>query len=573
MQLKEFVTENLNYDVCIVGGGIAGICAAISAARHGAKTALVQDRSVLGGNASSEIRMWICGAHGSDNKETGILEEILLENLYRNPGLKYSIWDTVLYEKVHFQKNLTLLLNTSCNDLKVENNIIKSIRCWQLSSQKWINISSKYFVDCSGDSVLRISGADFRWGREASEEFKESHAPDKADEKTMGNSLLLQLRKTDNHVPFIAPTWAYKYTTEDLPNRNLKGRDNFWWIEIGGTKNTITDAEEIRDDLYKIAYGVWDLIKNHSDGRGHEWELEWIGSLPGKRENVRYEGDVILNQNDVEAEGKFDDMVAYGGWSMDDHHPEAIEFKGSPTIFHPAPSPYGIPFRCLYSKNIDNLMMAGRNISATHMALSSTRVMATCAIIGQAVGTAAAIALRESITPREVYKNHILELQKTLMDDDCYLPWHNRKASNTMEASSINGSGDINALTNGLDRQLGDKSNGWEGKCGETISIVFDKERKINAMRCIFDSNLKNVKRMPCNASIAHKDCRVPKELLKTFTIKAKQNGVWKSIHNETNNYQRLAIIDLNLSCEAIEFTPIETWGSEKVRIFSLDLI
>ena len=181
---------------------------------------------------------------------------------------------------------------------------------------------------------------------------------------------------------------------QDLARRiDHPGRgENFWWLEIGGLGDTIKDSEAQRDELLKMAYGVWDFIKNHPDGRGRRWELEWIGMLPGKRENVRYVGDHILTQNDILAEGRFDDMVAYGGWPMDDHPSEAFHYKGEPTVFHRAPSPYGIPYRCLYSRNIANLFFAGRNISASHMAISSTRVMGTCAIMGQAVGTAAALA-------------------------------------------------------------------------------------------------------------------------------------------------------------------------------------
>lgn len=576
MQQSEFKTEELSCDVCVVGGGMAGMCAAIAAARHGAQTILVQDRPVLGGNASSEVRMWICGAHGADNKETGILEEILLENLYRNPGLKYTIWDTVLYEKVRYQDNLTLLLNTSCNDLRMDGERIASIRCWQLTTQKWLRISADKFIDCSGDSILRISGAHFRWGREAREEFGESHAPEVEDKKTMGNSLLIQLRKTDTHIPFIPPAWAHSYSEEDLPNRNLKpSGHNFWWLEFGGVKDTIDDAEAIRDELYRVAYGVWDLIKNHPDGRGHEWELEWIGSLPGKRENVRYEGDHILNQNDVEAEGRFDDMVAYGGWSMDDHHPEAIEYPGPPTIHYPAPSPYGIPYRCLYSRNIDNLMMAGRNISATHMALSSTRVMATCAIMGQAAGTAAAIGVRKQCSPRAVYEQHISELQQILMDDDCYLPWHPRSTSVlTREAELRATHGDVSQLTNGIDRALGDDGNAWEGSCGDTIELHFKGETAISGLRLICDSNLRSTKRMPCTVGMSDKACRVPRQLLKSLRLEAQTGGgQWQVIQRVENNYQRLLRIDCSGSYSALRIVPESSWGDETLRLFALDVL
>ena len=287
---QQLSLEQLQADVCVVGGGFSGICAAIASARNGAQTVLVQDRPVLGGNASSEVRMWISGARGSDQKEAGILEEILLENLYRNPGLKYTLWDHILYSQVKYQENLQLLLNTSVIDTHSRNNQIQSVRAWQLSTQKWIEIQAKYFIDCSGDSILRYCGAEFYRGREGKDEFNESMTVDKADNCSMGNSILLQLREVDGHVPFIPPEWAYRFSEADLPYRMLKAQanSNFWWLEVGGMQDTIADAESIRDELLKIAYGVWDCIKNHPDGRGHQWELEWIGSVPGKRENIRY---------------------------------------------------------------------------------------------------------------------------------------------------------------------------------------------------------------------------------------------------------------------------------------------
>lgn len=409
------------FDVCVVGGGMAGLCAAIAAARNGARVCLLHDRPVLGGNASSEIRMWICGAHGKENKETGILEEIMLENCYRNPGLNYSVWDSVLYGKAFFQPRLTTMLNCAVLDGETRDGRLTKVRAWQLTSQTWHEVEATLFIDCSGDSILApLSGAATRWGREAAFEFDEDIQPDVADRKTMGNSLLIQFRKTDAPQPYTPPKWAYKFTKpEHLPNRmtGVKAH-NFWWIELGGLQDTIADAETIRDDLMRVVYGVWDYIKNHAPAKDEaaNWAIEWIGSLPGKRENRRYIGAHTLTQNDIRAGGKFDDVVAYGGWSMDDHHPAGLLYPGRPTIFHPAPSPYGIPYRCLYSTSVPNLLFAGRNISVTHAALSSTRVMATCALLGQAAGTAAAIATKHRCDPRDVDVN---ELQSTLMDDDC----------------------------------------------------------------------------------------------------------------------------------------------------------
>ncbi len=458
-------------DFCVVGGGLAGMCAAIAAARHGAKVALIQDRPVLGGNASSEVRMHICGAHGTNNRETGIVEEIELENRYRNPLRNYSIWDSVLYEKVRFEPNITLLLNCSCNSLEMVGDRIASVKGWQLTTETWHTVEADLFADCSGDSILApLTGAAFRMGREARAEFDEDIEPENADRKTMGMSCLIQARDTGRPQDFIPPAWAYVYESDaDLPHR---GHDllttNYWWIELGGEQDAIHDTEEIRDRLLKVAFGVWDHLKNRGNHGAETWALEWIGFLPGKRESRRYEGDVILTQNDVRAEGRFDDLVAYGGWTMDDHHPGGIDWAGEPTIFHPAPSPFGIPYRTLYSRSISNLFVAGRNISVTHAAMSATRVMATCAVVGQAAGTAAAIAVRERSSPRGIYEDYIGELKQTLMDDDCYLPWNTRAIPEVTRSARLTASeGDPEPLRNGLDRPIGDDDNGWTGKSRE----------------------------------------------------------------------------------------------------------
>jgi FAD dependent oxidoreductase len=574
-------------DLCVIGGGMAGLCAAVAAARHGAKVLLMNDRPMLGGNASSEIRMWICGAHGADNKETGILEEIMLDNYARNEGLNYAVWDTLLYEKARFQLNLELLLNCTCNDVSmggaveyngaVQNNAnrIASVKAWQMTTQTWHIVRATFFADCSGDSILRVSGAEYRWGRESRQEFSESLAPAEADRKTMGNSLLLQLREVDRHIPFVPPSWACRYTPSELTNRPLMPRgNNFWWIEIGGTDDTISGAEDQRDELLKIGYGVWDLIKNHPDGRGHGWELEWIGMLPGKRENARYVGDHTFTQNDIEAEGRFDDMVAYGGWTMDDHPPEAFRYSGQPTTFHPAPSPYGIPYRALYSRNIQNLFFAGRNISATHMALSSTRVMATCALMGQAVGTAAAIAVQHGCSPREVYLQHIRQLQTALMDDDCYLPWHVRPAPKLSEQAVLIASmGDPEPLRNGVDRSLGTTDNGWWGAVGSWVAYHFELPTAVSALRFTFDSNLKDNKRMPCSYPLQGNHVRLPAILTRAFDIDVlDEQGEWQTVHQVHENHQRLVRVPLEAVTRGVRFVVRASWGAPLVHLFAFDV-
>jgi hypothetical protein len=566
-------------DVCVIGGGMAGMCAAIAAARNGAKTILVHDRPVLGGNASSEVRMWICGAHGKHNKETGLLEEIQLDNLRYNPSLNYSIWDAILWAKAYFQPNLTLLLNASCNGAQMQENRIAQIEAWQTTSQTVHRIRAKNFIDASGDSVLAaLTPAQFRHGREAREEFDEEIQPLEADDKTMGNSLLIQLRRTDDEQPFTAPRWAYKFTTPEDFKYRMRGVEgtNFWWIEVGGLQDTIKDAEAIRDELTRIVYGVWDYIKNYAPERekSRTWAVEWIGSLPGKRENRRYVGDHILTQNDIRAEGKFEDVVAFGGWPMDDHHPAGLYYEGTPTIFHEAPAIYGIPYRCLYSKNIENLFFAGRNISVTHAALSSTRVMATCALIGQAAGTAAALCREYSCAPRDLSTGDKLRaLQNTLMDDDCWLPGVLRPISELAQTAKLSGDGqNLELLIDGLDRDRDEELHSWTGKTGDVIVYEWKERVKIGGARFVFDSNLANNKRQPCSYPQKGDSCRVPKTLVKTFRLEARDaNGAWNEVARCEENYYRLMTLPLAIETDALRLVIEETWGNEDVRIFGFE--
>ena len=400
----EFTTQRLSADFCVVGGGIAGLCAALAAARHGARTVLVQDRPMLGGNASSEIRMHICGAHGPNRRETGIVEEIQLENLRYNAGSCWPVFDSVLWGLARREPLLTLVLDASvCSCETAADRSIRSVRAWQGTTQRWIEVSARLFADCSGDAVLApLSGADFRVGREARSEYGESEAPPEADSCTMGNSILLQAMEFETPQDFAPPPWAIDFSEPDMQrwvrNRWMPPtRNNYWWIEVGGADDSIGNAEEHRDQLLPIAFGVWDWIKNkwEEHEKYRNFGLEWVGSLPGKRESRRYLGDHVLTQGEVQSGGDFPDVVAYGGWLIDNHYPKGFWHDGPGTKYTDCPSPFGIPYRSLYSRNVPNLLFAGRDISCTHVAMSATRVMATCGLCGQAVGTAAAIAARE----------------------------------------------------------------------------------------------------------------------------------------------------------------------------------
>ena len=351
-------TKRHSVDVCVIGGGIGGMFTAISAARHGAKVALMHDRPVLGGNASSEIRMWISGAgtRVRDLQETGIMEELQLENMYRNPKRNWSVWDALLYEKVRFEPNIELILNCTCNDAKTENGVIKRVKGFQLTTYIWHEVEAKIFVDCSGDSILApLTGAEYRVGREAKSEHGEEFGLEVADKHTMGMSILLQCRETDRPVEFTPPAWAYDFPDDESMNNKPHNiyaiNTNFYWIELGGMQNSIDDTEEIRDELLKIAFGVWDHIKNHGDHGAENWELEWVGFLPGKRESRRYVGDYVLTQNDVENCPRFEDTVAYGGWQIDNHLPGGFYLNakdGGHLQKRRLSEPYSIPLRALY---------------------------------------------------------------------------------------------------------------------------------------------------------------------------------------------------------------------------------
>ncbi|MGI5868601.1 MAG: FAD-dependent oxidoreductase [Kiritimatiellia bacterium] len=584
--------ETLHVDFCIVGGGLSGLAAALAAARHGAKVALVQDRPVLGGNASSEIRMHICGAHGEDRRETGIVEELMLDNYYYNKTPNYTIWDAVLYGKAQYQPNLTLILNASVNGAEMEDGRLKSVRAWQTTTQTWITVEATLFADCSGDAILApLTGADARMGREGRDEFNESIAPEVADERTMGMSCLFQAREHDTPQPFTPFPWANAYSGKDLhwlDGRNVDiTRTNFWWMEVGGMAHSIHDTEKCREELLRIAFGVWDYIKNHAPEKDRfaNFSLDWQGFLPGKRESRRYYGDVILTQNDIAAEGRFEDIVAYGGWSMDDHFPAGFHHRGHGTIYHPAPSPFGIPYRSLYSRNIPNLFCAGRCHSATHAAMSATRVMATCALMGQAAGTAAAIATREGIDPRNIYEHHLAELQQTLMDDDCWIPWRVRAVSGLFRDGKITATGGEGAefVRNGIDRPWEQRPNAWVGQPGDAVECRFAAESNIAEVRLVFDSDLNRK-----DPSRNHGQSRLlnmryyqglddapfapPATLIRDFRIETLDaNGTWQRAADGRENFQRLVRIPLHARTTGIRIIPESTWGADTARIFAFE--
>ncbi|HHT54637.1 MAG TPA: FAD-dependent oxidoreductase [Clostridiales bacterium] len=605
-------------DFCVVGGGLSGMFAAISAAREGARVVLMQDRPVLGGNASSEIRMWVRGAAGSVDRvsnlykrETGLISELEEENIYVNPYLNYSVWDGVLWNMVAREENITLLLNCSCADadMSEDGKNILCVRGWQLTTYTWHTVYARYFADCSGDSILApITGALWRVGREGNDEYNETIGPPAADRKTMGMSCLIQARETDHPVEFKAPPWAYVYKTDaDFNNVPACGSDfghcsnealaganklrrshklgtdgtNFWWIELGGEHDSIHDTEMLRDELVKIAYGIWDHIKNRGDHGAENWELEWIGFLPGKRESRRYIGPYVLTQRDIEAGGKFDDIVAYGGWPMDDHNPGGFYAKASEpaSLLYPTPSPYGIPYRVLYSKNIANLFFAGRNISATHAAISSTRVMGTCSLLGQAMGTAAGICIAENATPHEIYEKHVKKLQKKLMDAGCWLPGLKREIPALSLQAKLNLSdSERSVLFSGIERDGLDEKNHITLMPGGSVRFSFDSPEYVERLRVVFDPDFSRKtisvnKKMrtfaqKCCTGLDFRPVKVAATLVRAFEVW----GDGELIYSANDWHHSLLRLDIGKEVRELEVKFLKTWGAGSVNIFSCDI-
>ena len=439
------------YPLVVVGGGLAGTCAAIAAARRGLRVALVQDRPILGGNSSSEVRVHPVGAsyHGylRDARETGLIEELFLEVRARAYGLRqvngrpYPMWDVVLAEKAEAEPTLTLLLNTRVVSVETEptdndryTTRIAALVALQTSTETVFRLRCHTVVDATGDGTVALpAGAPFRYGREARAEFGESQAPDRADDIVLGSTIMFAARDVGRPVPFVPPAWAHVFPDEvSLPFRDHEQLDSgYWWLEWGGRLNTIADSETIRRELHAAIFGVWDHIKNRCTvpgvrERAATWVIDWIGQLPGKRESRRFEGDHILTEHDILGglEHVPTDVVAYGGWPIDTHPPDGVYSPDHPCHNPPLPGIYGIPLRCLYSRSVANLFLAGRDISLTHVAHASTRVMKTCAVIGQASGTAAALAVERDLTPRALASQPgtVAAAQQALLRAGVYLP-------------------------------------------------------------------------------------------------------------------------------------------------------
>ncbi len=584
-----FPEKQTECDLAIIGAGLAGISAAVAAARRGVRVCLLHDRPVLGGNASSEVRMWVRGAsdHFPAYREGGILEEIALKNARLNPDMNYPMWDAVLYGLIEGEPNIELHLNTVCTGARFEGRRILALEAFQTTTYTKLLVKAKLFADCSGDSVLAdLLPVPVMRGRERTEEYGESLGRELPDPCTMGNSVLLQARETDGPVRYDPPAFARKIDPEELRYRlNTEKRtgftaNNFWWIERGGTRDTLRDAEDIQRELLADAYGVWDYIKNSGNYDAENWDLDFVGYYPAKRETRRYRGAYVLSQRDIDGGRPFEDEVAYGGWTMDDHDPRGFFGGVKPNTFHPIPGPYPIPWRCLYTEAFENLAFAGRNISVTHLALSSTRVMATCALLGQAVGTGASLAVKYSCGFGSVPVN---ELKQALRDDDCYLLHTPRVLSPALLSSENNLTKEERAaLFNGEEREFAAPAVRIPLK--KEVCFRFEKTHA-GGVRLLFDDDIartcqesKDLKMYPqrCHIPKVRERAIVPPRLTKKFCLDALlPDGTWLPLAREEENILRLRKIRVDGEICGLRYVGTEAWDAAYPTsdLFSLDLI
>ncbi len=588
-ETAHYAKKTLACDIVVAGGGLAGVCAALAAARNGARVALIQDRSRLGGNASSEIRMHVLGANSHSPlqrwRETGIIEELKLLDAAYNQQRSFEMWDLLLYDKVISEPNIALWLDTSVIGARVRRGQVREVTAISPLLELVLKIEASYFIDCTGDSSLAYyAGAEIMRGREASNTYGESLAPERSDLKTMGNSILFFSRNHDRVMPFIKPAWAKSYSEEDFRHRPIRSWEyGYWWIEWGGEMDTIADNRRIRHELLAMVLGIWDYIKN--SGRFPEsatWALQWVGMIPGKRESRRVRGGHVLTQREVESAELFPDRVAYGGWPMDDHPPCGMGCPSEqPFRSIQLKQPYSIPLRALYSRTITNLFMAGRNISASHVAFSSSRVMATCAALGQAAGTAAALCKEKNCTPRELGEQVNVLQQRLLRDDQSLLGVSNTDAKDLARQAAVHASGATSegpaaAVIDGWNRDIGDdQSHQWQCRmepAGVWIELSWPAEQLLGEIQVTFDTGLHRKLYITGQDNEYAQQIRAPQpETVADYAVSVFSQGRWLTVAENRNNVLRMVRHRFNaVRASRVRLQIQRTNGDDLARIFEI---
>jgi hypothetical protein len=582
-----------SFDVIVAGGGPAGVPAAIAAARNGCRVALIHDRPILGGNASLELGVPPNGAarHGTFDRETGIIEEI------RNVGSIHSPWKTAhgkvagaMEIMVANEPNITLFLNEHVDRADTEGDRIRSVCSHNTLTGERSIYRGETFIDCTGDGWLGFhAGAEYRLGREARSEFGESYAPLKADNATMSGSLthaalkpgfFYHAENKGKPVQFVLPEWAVEIPNPErfADHRKIDQdvlKHGSYWIEYPGQTDDLFEKEKARDTLYRLTLGVWDYLKNKwpEKDSAANWDLVDVPYRLGMRETRRLIGDHILSQTEVQNAELFPDRIAYAGWTLDVHHVDGVLGSAKVTAYERVPVNH-VPYRCLYSKNIENLLFAGRNGSFTAIALGAVRVEVTLATLGQAVGTAAALCKKHGCAPRGIYQRHLEELQQQLLKDDQYIigmvnedPADKALRAKAKASGSMSPESGPENVINGIARPFEGKPNCWESRPladgPQWIELEFPRAERINAVYLTFDTGLSQRWMMMGSPAI--------EGLVKGFSVSCFDGSKWHTVAVETKNYQRRVICRFQgLETQKIRVTAEQTCGAPTAKIYEI---
>ena len=581
--------EELECDVLVAGGGLAGVCAALSAARHGRKVILVQDRSRLGGNASAEVRMHPLGLnyHALGQREGGIIEELKLENAAKNLNLSWDVWDFMLYDKCVSEPNIRLIMDTSVCGAEMEGAKIKYVLARSDATMSQYRIKAKIFIDSTGDGRLALeSGAEMMSGREGAAAFNEPLADYDDVGTRQGSTVMFVSKEHDRPMPFKAPSWAKKITEADLKHRNIS-RDNlgcgYWWIELGGVYDAIRDTDKLRFELLAVVMGVWDYIKNSGKfPEAANRAIENIGMLPGRRDTLRVVGDYVMTQHDIEGGWKnFDDAIAMGGWSMDDHPKEGFYATDKTPCRQDGRIPfYNIPLGVTCAKGIENLMMAGRNISCSHVAFTSTRVMCTCAAVGQAVGTAAAMCVEHGISPKKLRadKTLVKELQQKLLRDDQSIygvknedPADLARLAKVTASNATEGSKPENVISGVTIDPPNVNENRWLAPVAEKpwIKLEWDSPQKISSVRLTFDSWYANLTQSSSDYQLRGMHRGPEPRIMRDYILTATDpSGNEKILADVSGNFQKLAVHNFDpVTAKSIKLQILASNGAITARV------
>ena len=570
-----------HFDFVVVGGGVAGVVVAVAAARYGLSVALINDRPLLGGNASDEAHISLDGAAHKGDHETGIIYEIKTIKECEN-----LTWSAAFAKVIDGEKNISLFENMLVDGATTSDSVIDAVHIVNTYDLKKYTLSAGYFCDATGDAWLGYyADALYHVGREAKHQYNENFAPEIADGNTMSGCITKVVndggdticsfwsQDTGHNVEFTPPVWAYK-----LPEGDKLGREPMyidrgeWWLETPNDYDDIFESEYVRDTMFRIATGYFDWLKNSWKGKNRvaTYKLRNLGTYNAKRESRRLIGDYVITQNDFKENASFGDAVCYAGWNIDVHSVDGI-FSGKDGAFHlnEEIKITPIPLRCLYSKNINNLFMAGRCASVSHIGLGATRTQLTGATMGQAVGTAVYLCSKYGVNPRTVYNEHIKELQQLLLKDGQYIPGVYNNDKNDIAktakifADSETENGKAVNIINGKTRPRDGIDYSWvsSDKLPQSITLKFDEPKTVNEVRITFEIPFGRYNKgfMPQ----PERD-----EMVTDFTVEAKTVSGYEKIAEIHNNYQRLVCVaGKGITASEIKITAIKCHKSDFARI------